>query len=898
MRRINRRASFEFNFDIYLSKTLYKFKKKSKLESGKFNKQTYDSENNFLRIMLHIQFDISLLKKKKKQNGENFLNFLFVLKFRFFHIKTRSKQLQINPYFSVDQINNKCQFYSTAINSVKNLIVRINLLKIKLGKKSIWKKSYSFFSHLCFIFNIVYSPKKVNRIICIGKLIKNIVYELNPEYFQIIFSSSFLPEELSNPIETRYVYLMVIILFTCREILILITRNFEFIKKMKQRNTRFIMSLINFFEIISLKVDFFHFMKKKITLDTKISYLYYQIVDLYLKFSKCTKNSNNYHENKIRNESKKIDSLLSKFCPDLHISFVIYLIIREKLPHLVYAFLSKISRQLYYEKIIEINILDKFFLTLIFIFLHSRLENRIEYLGKFSSSIYEFLCKSHSQNLNLNIIDQVFKLYNKLIKCELLNMYPIILRLLSRIFRRFFQSIDECTFSLQSKKTILRSLKIRKYFVMLFNQKISQENFLKVRERYLYSLNFNIYKFFENTFGDYVYKLNFHNFYLDRWFQNRRYFQNLTLFSINMIISNYIRKFDFCKKFGKTPNLIFKPTSHFNSKRKIFSNNILKKIYCSLSLAFSKKEHEYGFASSAISCLFWEHMKLSINFCYRYTFLTFIFSINFCEKFFSQKNKNKKTEIVIKTAHLCLINRFLKFKYLKAKEKNLLTSFYDHCDYIFCYLSLYLIEKKKMKCNLLLNRCFLFVFCFVLIANSSNRLPKLHINYILGNYCPYNPKFLNKNYKIFIQDIYGKWFFFFKPRHNLHFYTDCFSCIKFNCFAKIYDKNTIFSIQMKNPMEEHICFFLGLVLIWTGLVHIIRKKIFVYIHSKHYVFLLNTFRLDDGLIPHGCFDNKMKDLSTKMKDLNKKIKNNLTKVRKFTPYIFFNSLQTNQLAIY
>ena len=535
MKKIKKRATFEINL-IYKTLTFY--------YNYKFNYYNYKikifSNRNvpiFTKIiskLLFIHFLINLNKNVNRKINKILLLF-YPHKLKIFGLL--SCQLHVYIFLKINFIHFLKFKLQTLFDKKKknyrlknNDFVNINQIKIKFSIKKDWvfnsnhiKKKELFYLLNSFNFKII------SGMLFLRKIFFDMNLEINPDYFQILFSFvSF--QQFLNSTNNNSVYSINLIFFIIKEIVILCSNNYFLIKK---RNKKIIFSS-TFFIYLIVYFNFLEFIFQKIT---KNSYLFYQNFQLIIKIFKYIENFSIFFTRKIKNVIKMIKATYNLYKLKNYVYNLFLIIFQKKFVFLRFSFYEKFLRDLCTDRVLTIKLFDKFSLKIIKILESYKLTTVFFFNNEFNYLFLKIIYKPDCIFLNLFFIIQLFKLLKH--EKNILNKKLHII--LYEVFYRILISIDQFISSSYFIKLFLFTfIKIKNYLFYFKNDKSKEEWKILIKSRHFF--NFKIFNLLENKVRNLRLSNGFHNFIEKKKITKKFYVNKTIKLWIKIIFTIYICK--------------------------------------------------------------------------------------------------------------------------------------------------------------------------------------------------------------------------------------------------------------------------------------------------------------------------------------------------------------------
>ena len=319
--------------------------------------------------------------------------------------------------------------------------------------------------------------KIISGMLFLRKIFFDMNLEINPDYFQILFSFvSF--QQFLNSTNNNSVYSINLIFFIIKEIVILCSNNYFLIKK---RNKKIIFSS-TFFIYLIVYFNFLEFIFQKIT---KNSYLFYQNFQLIIKIFKYIENFSIFFTRKIKNVIKMIKATYNLYKLKNYVYNLFLIIFQKKFVFLRFSFYEKFLRDLCTDRVLTIKLFDKFSLKIIKILESYKLTTVFFFNNEFNYLFLKIIYKPDCIFLNLFFIIQLFKLLKH--EKNILNKKLHII--LYEVFYRILISIDQFISSSYFIKLFLFTfIKIKNYLFYFKNDKSKEE--LKILIKSIHFFNF------------------------------------------------------------------------------------------------------------------------------------------------------------------------------------------------------------------------------------------------------------------------------------------------------------------------------------------------------------------------------------------------------------------------
>jgi hypothetical protein len=912
--KIRRRASFEIfpghNSLHFFYDLKFKFNR-VRLKTISENEKM-ENKNSFAKIFL-AKFTLILLKRKNfdfksifqlpshnKFNVSNFKNFYFhfnlFLKTKFIHL------VNFNNYY----LNNDKTKKQKNLKQKNEVVLKINSVKIQIYIIKNCIKFYQInynihFSHFLIIPNFYYfvnsicSKNSLCKILFIKNLILDKIIKINPEYFQIIISCITV-KKLLNLIDLQCLFWINFIFFIIKEICVLISNECYCREKKNKRN----FFLLNFIFIV-YNSNFFEFVFKKILINKKNSYIYYQNLEIFFDIIKYIKNFSIL----IKFNLKHILKHYHYICVELKTKYYFYILINflfgKKLIFLTFYFSEKLSRHLNNQRLIKINLLDKFFYKFFRLFAIGKFKNNSNAINKFVVLLFELISKNNCIYLNLFFINEIYKIFieKKINKCRK-KTDKSYCSLDLKIYE-FIYCIDEYKLPLYLTK-FLHNVVLKKKFCLDYLINVKKKFALSILVKSFELFNLKTFKLFRIEASLLGTNINFHCFNINQIKKKKILLEKtivktlnfiFIIYLISIITQNYKKSFFF--RF-----LLNRKNFHFCKKN--YYLKILKHLCNRIILILIEKKSKCSIISSILMNLKFVPVKLLINFYQKKPPLYFISIYNFSKDFSYIKSEISMIEILCAKLYSIIIKKKLYLNFLKnGIFLDLKNNFYNILVFFYYFLNLYFLQKNKIKLYLISTSYFIRIFNLVLLGNINNFLPQFMTGYILMKQEKNCKKLLHKlnnfidlniEWACMNKKIKKKWSFY--TRHLGKMYILFFKIFYFKNNLLIgsfgflkWERNFINLINTYNQYYKNLLFkkYLNNV-----------KKISTF-STKHimfllHVFVINQFVLDKSTIHHILLDKKSNFIFSKLKKFGLKIKKNLSTIRNASPFTFFNSIQT------
>nr|UXY88285.1 hypothetical protein Cry52Nrm2_p094 [Cryptomonas curvata] len=909
--KIKRRASFEINLGQNVLNYIYNIKFKFNYLKFKILSVNEKLKNKIIfGKFFFAKFTLFLFKKNNlgykkilhflcsnKLNIAPFNNFFFsfnlLLKTKFIHL------VNFNNYYLKNEETKKKKNFKQK----NEMFLKINSVKIQISTIKNYicfyqvnynvKFSYLLIPNFYYFVNSIYSKNSLCKILFMKKLILDKINQINPEYFQVIISCSTV-KKILKLIDIQCLFWVNFMFFIIKEIYLLILNEYYWLKKKKQRKV----FLLSFFIFIVYNSNLLEFVFKKITINTKNSYFFYQNLEIFFEIIKYIKHFSILINFILRDILKNYNHTYFGFNLKYYFYIVIDSIFGKKLIFLIFYFSEKISRHLNNEIFVKFNHLDKFFYKFFRLFAIRKFNQNSVAINKLVVLLFELVFKNNCIYLNLFFVNQVYKLFIKKQTNRRRKKKDKNYSLLNLKMCELICSLDEYKLPLHFNK-FLYNILLKKIFFLEYLKNLKRKLTLPILVKSIELFNFKIFKLLKFEISLLRTNINFHCFKINdigkkKMFLEKEIMQTLNfifiIYIINIITQNYKRNFFFRFSLNR---------KSFDFCKKNHYLKILEYLCIRLILISIEKENNCSIIFFILMKLKFVPLKLLINFYEKKYFLYFIFIYNFSKNFSCNKNEISWIEILRGKLYSIMIKKELCIKFLKKRKNlNLKSNFYSIFAFFYCFINFYFSQKNKIKFYLISTTYFFRVFILVLLGNINNFLPQFSTDYILVRIqkkilqkldCFIN---LNIKWALLNKKIKRKWNYYIKHFEKTYILFFKIFYFKNNLLIRSFSFSTWQSnfINLINTYNQH---YKNLIfkkyLNKIKEISIFKSKYIVFLL---HVFIIDQFELDKSIIDHILSDRKSNFVSSKLKKLGLKIKTNLSTIKKASPFTFFNSIQT------